>query len=288
MKTKELVLLCSILFARMGFSQNNLSVELKFEKPSVLYKEAVFLEIIIKNNSTTDVTIDRPGVGHGSIKLIVLDSDGKELPYYGRIETTIGKSQIKVTAGNEYSYLYDLSFMYGNEPGLDYRMYSFKPGSYTMQAKYINKGELIISSRITLSVEEPQGDEKQALRIYTQAFQNIDYKDKSTKERSIASFNNFIEKYPNSRYTPGALAHAASICKIVLRDKTRADRYYYQLIEQHVSSGHVLDAFTSLKKEIQMRPDKESYLQKVLERADSSSSAHYVKEYITNLKTEIK
>jgi hypothetical protein len=113
MKTKGFAFLCFILLTGICFSQNNLSVEIKFEKLTVLYKEAVFLEVIVKNNSTIDVTVDRPSIGTGSINIIFLDGDGKDLPYCGPIETTIGKSQITITAGDDYTYLYDYLYHAG-------------------------------------------------------------------------------------------------------------------------------------------------------------------------------
>lgn len=166
-------------------------------------------------------------------------------------------------------------------------MYSFKPGEYTIQANYRNSGEIFKSSRITLSVKQPEGDEKEALQIYTEACQNSDSREKAPGEAALASFDNLIKKFPNSRYTPGAIARAASICKIIQRDKAKASRYYYQLIDQHIKSGYAVDALVSMKKEIQKRPDKEQFLQKALERADSRSSAHYIKDYISKMKGEI-
>ena len=275
---KRLVLF--ILSINLGIAQGNLSLNINLEKEIVFYKEHVFLEIIISNSHHTDVEIQRPYLGTGSLNIVILDSLKNVFEYYGPTHCA-PPSQTKISADDNYSEVYDLNFIYGNERGDLFRTYRFKPGKYTIQAKYCSNRDTISSSIRNLIVKEPIDDEEKALHLLTQGFTFFSSNAKLANENAVASFDSLVEKYPKSNYAPSALAQAASICKMVLRDNARANKYYYQLIDKYINSGHSRDAFASLKNEIQSRPDKEEFLKKALERVNPDFGINYVKEYIT-------
>jgi hypothetical protein len=293
MKTLHLLILTLTFFVVNGFSQSSLSLKIQLEKESILLKESAFIGIIINNESSSEVTIADPDLGLNYLSLEVLDGRGKKLEYYGPQMNAIAKPYVKILAGSEYFKLYDLRYMYGESAGVLPLTRDFKLGKYTLQAKYMDNGIILNSNIVTLSVVEPQGVEKEAYRSFNQALQSLmiskgNKKIKPSSELAVAAFSSFAENYSSSAYTPLSLSIAGILCKWGIRDKIRANRYNYKIIENYSTSGHIVGALEQLKKEIEARSDKEEYLRKVIERASGSLGGKSIQRIMKNQNEQTK
>lgn len=220
MKTKILII-CLVFFSFVQ-SQMQLSVQLEVDKTTYYISEFIFLKMSFHNKTDKPVPIYYISLEHLKIK------DDKDRVYRSNI--SFFGPRHAVAPGDSFVFFTELLSGHSdlnlqNEDDF----FGFPSGAYTVQLKFENKNVHTTSNILSFNIVEPEGAEKEALKLYSKMRYMNSHKKEFDPEETIQVGLTLVEKYPNSVYSPSVLM----LANVIEENRTGSSKYFEQLINDY-------------------------------------------------------
>jgi len=215
----------------LGWSQQQLAVELSLDKTTYYVTEPMYL-----TRSFVNTTIQPIPLYYISFDCLFIEDDKGQF-YYPNVQFS-GPGHT-IAPGDSFSYINELVSTYGN-PWLESEneIYGFPVEVYTTQLKCQDKYVQVTSNILKFHIIEPEGEEKDALKLYTKMYYMNLYKKEFDPEETIRVGLTLVEKYPNSVYSPSVLM----LANVIEESKTGSLKYFEQLINDYPNNWSAADA----------------------------------------------
>jgi len=201
---KNTIILLFVFMAMLSSSiysnENKWDLEVELDKQDYLLYEPIWLDITLIN-ATSD-TLRTHGLrapNHDQFIIELRDNTGKLVKYTGGhffIQSSPGRLLLGPD-DQDYSSFNLLSLFPSHKENSGYRLLNrirfVQKGKYTIHVFF--EGD--ISKELKFNILKPRGDEKKALKLIEKASKK--WKQKNP-DPSAQTFNEIIEKYPNSAY----------------------------------------------------------------------------------------
>lgn len=133
-----------------------------------------------------------------------------------------------ISPGDTVFYVDELLYGNGNISLADTnQIYGFPAGIYTIRMKRENEKIHLTSNELIVHIIEPEGQEKEALKLYTKMRYMFSNSERYSSQNIIKIGDQLIKKYLKSVYVKAAL----SLLTVV--QKGTFDKYVVQLINKH-------------------------------------------------------
>ncbi|MFX1537681.1 MAG: tol-pal system YbgF family protein [Promethearchaeota archaeon] len=227
--TISLVLICLNLKA----DNTPLKLGIDLSKEIYVVSEPIWLDMTLTNINQDTVRTFGPCIPCGDTKLQILNEKGDTLPYVG-VKADFAGSGHLMQSGEQIYNCHNILDYYGDRE--DLIRFRLRPGTYSVQATYYGSKSGIISSQKTnFEVREPEGSEKEALRLLKNG-----YSAQITKESdsAIENFETLIQKFPKSVYVETAYFYLAASYQIYKGDTEKCRNVRIETLEKFPDSGY--------------------------------------------------
>lgn len=261
-----------------SFAQKQFDMNIVMLKDTFYTGEEVDIGLEIKN--ITDVV--QPVNFPGTISIKVYDNRGNELIFgannIGGDAVRMSKEQLK--SGETDYRLYDLCNSYGNKNYRGERLFYFETGDYIIKVKVKSNNNYVEEKTIPLKIVEPSGDEL----VYFTRFKeicSIQLPPQNNKKLFIEGLENLHQAYPNSVYSPTLLMIlGAALHYGYLKDETKTDIYYREIIEKYTWSGINATLIYYVLDNAKSKSDKINYLKKLHSQNIKGPMKKLIEKYI--------
>jgi hypothetical protein len=270
-----LFLLSNISFAQKG---DKIRLTISLDKEVYLTREPIWLNMTAVNISDTvqEIYALMPEASH--IEIILKDSNGNQLPYYGMwFDYTSGsgpRTMVKPDTAFRITGSYNLLDGFGERINALPRHF-LKPNKYTVKALYRGR---VYSNTLEFTVEAPQGDEEKACELLAEG---INHPFMSDRSELVAKLKELVTKYPKSVYVDIAYHEMLFLDQ----DKERAKENAKELISNYPNSWMVYDALMLLVRG-EEREKRRLVLQEWMDRfpgTKTEESAKQILKWIDNV-----
>jgi hypothetical protein len=262
---------CIFLLSNGIIQAQCLELDISLSKQVYLEAEPIWLDVTLTNISQD--TARAWGLClpcQMGFEVVVRDERGDTLEYSGLLfDMKRGAGWIMMPGESHYGCL-DLSEYFGEPPEPRAPLASFtftkslKPGKYVVEAKHHIRSQTINSSELSFAVRQPEGEEQEGYRLLQAAYLDwIKGSDHSTIQDTLSKI---IKSYPKSPYAEKAFRHLPQ----------RNDELF---LERFPNSGYTqgaIQAITSDKNE----QEKRKLLQKIMELYTETRSAKFAEQML--------
>jgi hypothetical protein len=249
----------------------NLKLEISLSKEAYLKAEPIWLDVTLTNVSQdTARAWDLCLPCQMGFEVIVRDERGDTMEYSGLLyDMKIGAGWVMMPSESQYECL-DLSEYFGDPPEPRAPLASFtftkslKPGKYVVVAKHHIRSQTISSNELAFAIRPPKGEEQEGYRLLHAAYLAwIQGKSHSIIQDTLCQI---IKSYPKSPYAEKAFRHLPQ----------PNDELFLERFPNSGYSQGAIRAITSDKSD----QEKRKFLQKIMKRNPGTRSAKFAEQML--------
>jgi len=270
-------------------NERKLRVKYELEKGEYLVAEPIVLTVWLENYGTKTEYYRRKDVGEFDL----YDKEANKLKFSGRVfaesrlhrefVSGVGNGYFKAVKPGESTEKQRMNILdsYGSgQGGMDFYLVT---GSYTATARHL------LSDTSSFNVVSPKTtSDSAAMQLLIYAAENT-YSEVGSYEQTYQFYAAFVEKYPNSVYTPRALRQLLSVSSVETPgfDEVRKQYYARYMITRFPESGFVWEALVDLNPAMVTVGEKASLVEG-LQKAKASSPSESLQRLAEDLIGELE